>query len=70
MKVSRLIAALACLLLACAAAQAQGIIIPNPCQHCPRPAPIPPDFPMPSALKVKSIHITTKITEQGGDDQS
>src|ERR1051326_1416079 len=64
MKLSRLIAALAWVLLACVAAQAQGIIIPDPCQHCPHPVPIPPNFPMPLTLKVKSIHITIKITEQ------
>jgi len=64
MNLSRSIAVVACALLACVAAQAQGIIIPEPCHRCPRPVPIPPDFRLPLTLKVKSIHITTKIADQ------
>ena len=46
------------------AAQAQGIIIPEPCHRCPHPIPPPPDFRLPRALKVKSIHLTTKVSDQ------
>ena len=62
MKLLRSIAALTCLLLIYTVAHAQGIIIPGPCQRCARP--LPPNTPLPLTLKVKSIHITTKITEQ------
>lgn len=46
-------------------AAAQGVIVPGPCQRCPRP-PIG-DWPprnLPRALPVKSIKIDTKISSQ------
>ncbi|MFN0121952.1 MAG: VIT domain-containing protein [Blastocatellia bacterium] len=51
-------------------ARAQGMIVPEPCHRCPPcrdcpvPRPIPPDFRMPTALRVKNIHFATKITDQ------
>ena len=53
-----------CLGLASVAA-AQGVIVPGPCQRCPRP-PIG-DWPprnLPRALPVKSIKLDTKISSQ------
>ncbi|HWQ32824.1 MAG TPA: VIT and VWA domain-containing protein [Blastocatellia bacterium] len=61
---TRTLAALLGLLFCVAAANAQGIIIPEPCRRCPRPIPPPPDFRLPRALKIKSIHLTTRITDQ------
>ncbi len=43
-------------------AHAQGVIVPRPCDRCPRPLPRP--VPLPNALPVKSIKIDTKITGQ------
>ena len=42
-------------------AQAQGVIVPGPCDRCPRP---PRPFPLPRALPVASIRIDTKIQSQ------
>ena len=42
-------------------AQAQGVIVPGPCDRCPRP---PRPFPLPRALPVASIKIDTKIQSQ------
>ena len=50
------------LALASATASAQGVIIPRPCERCPRPIPRP--VPLPPALPVKSIKIDTKISGQ------
>lgn len=47
--------------LAAAAAYAQGVIVPRPCETCPRP---PRPVPLPPALPVKSIKIETKISAQ------
>jgi Ca-activated chloride channel family protein len=45
-----------------AAAYAQGVIVPRPCETCPRPPrPVPQ---LPPALPVKSIKIDTKINAQ------
>jgi Ca-activated chloride channel homolog len=45
-----------------AAAYAQGVIVPRPCESCPRPPrPVPP---LPPALPIKSIKIETKINAQ------
>src|SRR5512138_3776452 len=41
-------------------ANAQGIIVPGPCQRCPDPRP----GPLPRALPIKSIKIDTKISSQ------
>jgi Ca-activated chloride channel family protein len=47
--------------LAAGATRAQGIIVPRPCETCPRP-PRPPQLP--PALPVKSIKLDTKISAQ------
>ncbi|HEV8371173.1 MAG TPA: VIT and VWA domain-containing protein [Pyrinomonadaceae bacterium] len=44
-----------------AIAQAQGVIVPGPCERCPRP---PRPFPLPRALPIASIKIDTKIQSQ------
>lgn len=45
-------------------AGAQGVIVPGPCQRCPRPPrPFPP-ITLPRALPIKSIKIDTKISSQ------
>ncbi|HJQ35016.1 MAG TPA: VIT and VWA domain-containing protein [Pyrinomonadaceae bacterium] len=47
--------------LVSATADAQGIIVPGPCERCPeRPRPIP----LPNALPVKSIKIDVKVAAQ------
>jgi len=52
------------LLLNVASASGQGVIVPGPCNRCPRPPrPIPP-ITLPRALPVKSIKIDTKIASQ------
>ncbi len=63
MKVFRLLTALIGVLLFAAAAQAQGIIIPRPCPRSIIRCPPPPEVPQ-RPLKVKSIKLTTKITDQ------
>lgn len=45
------------------AALAQGVIVPGPCQRCPRP-PIERPVNLPRTLPVKSIKIDTKISSQ------
>ncbi|HEV2915515.1 MAG TPA: VIT and VWA domain-containing protein [Pyrinomonadaceae bacterium] len=42
-------------------AHAQGVIVPGPCERCPRP---PRPITLPPALPVKSIKIETKINAQ------
>jgi Ca-activated chloride channel family protein len=42
-------------------ARAQGVIVPRPCETCPRP---PRPVQLPPALPVKSIKIETKISAQ------
>lgn len=44
-------------------AYGQGVIIPD-CRPCPPRPPIPRPHPIPRALKVKSVKITTKIDSQ------
>src|SRR5919202_6037397 len=44
-----------------ATADAQGVIVPGPCERCPRP---PRPVTLPRALPVKSIKIDTKIAAQ------
>ena len=41
--------------------QAQGVIVPGPCERCPRP---PRPVTLPRALPIKSIKIDTKILSQ------
>lgn len=55
------VAAVALLFLTTLAAQAQGIIIPGPCNRCPVP---PRPIPFPRSLPIKSIKIDTKIASQ------
>jgi Ca-activated chloride channel family protein len=43
------------------AARAQGVIVPGPCERCPRP---PRPITLPPALPIKSIKIETKINAQ------
>jgi Ca-activated chloride channel family protein len=63
MKPSRLIFALIILIFGAILGQAQGVIIPRPCPrpiiHCPPPPQVPRQ-----PLRVKSIHISTKINDQ------
>ncbi|HEY6188873.1 MAG TPA: VIT and VWA domain-containing protein [Pyrinomonadaceae bacterium] len=42
-------------------ARAQGVIVPGPCERCPRP---PRPITLPPALPIKSIKIETKINAQ------
>src|SRR5918995_5991727 len=42
-------------------AEAQGVIVPGPCQRCPEQR---PPITLPRSLPVKSIKIDTKITSQ------
>ncbi|HEV7475226.1 MAG TPA: VIT and VWA domain-containing protein [Pyrinomonadaceae bacterium] len=44
-----------------ATAAAQGVIIPGPCERCPRP---PRPITLPRSLPIKSIKIDTKIASQ------
>ena len=48
-----------------ASAAAQGVIVPGPCERCPRP---PRPITLPRSLPIKSIKIDTKIFIAGGDD--
>ena len=47
--------------LSALSAQAQGVIVPGPCERCPRP---PRPVVLPRALPVKSIKIETSIRSQ------
>ncbi len=51
------------LVLTSVAASAQGVIVPGPCDRCPRPDRLPP-IPLPRTLPIKSIKIDTKILAQ------
>ncbi len=59
-----LLAVIVCIWLSSAAAQAQGIIVPEACRRCPHPIPLPPDLRLPPALQLRQIHIRTRITDQ------
>jgi hypothetical protein len=63
MKLPHLVFALVGLVFGALIGQAQGIIIPRPCPrpiiHCPQPPQVP-QLP----LRIKSIHISTKINDQ------
>ena len=56
-----LVFSLVLLALVTATANAQGVIVPGPCQRCPVP---PRPINLPRALPIKSIKIDTKITAQ------
>jgi Ca-activated chloride channel homolog len=43
------------------AANGQGVIVPGPCERCPRP---PRPIPLPRSLPIKSIKVDTKISAQ------
>src|ERR1700704_5698477 len=61
MKIKLWAASLAILFLTALAANAQGVIVPGPCNRCPeRPRPIQ----LPRALPIKSIKIDIKISSQ------
>lgn len=52
------------LLVSVLTANGQGVIVPGPCERCPRPPrPVPP-VTMPRTLPIKSIKIDTKILSQ------
>ncbi len=52
------------LLVSVLTANGQGVIVPGPCERCPRPPrPVPP-VTMPRTLPIKSIKIDTKIHSQ------
>jgi len=53
--------ALALLFLAALTTHAQGVIVPGPCERCPRP---PRPITLPRSLPIKSIKIDTKIISQ------
>src|SRR4029077_15966271 len=52
---------LAALVFSAAAALSQGVIVPGPCERCPRP--IPREV-LPRSLPVKSVAIDTRISSQ------
>ncbi|MCA1556806.1 MAG: hypothetical protein LC747_08975, partial [Acidobacteria bacterium] len=52
---------LVCFALTAAVTRAQGVIVPRPCETCPRP-PLP--VQLPPALPIKSIKLETKINAQ------
>ena len=47
-----------------ATVNAQGVIVPGPCQRCPRPPREIPPVSLPRSLPIKSIKIDTKILSQ------
>jgi Ca-activated chloride channel homolog len=49
------------MILAAQAARAQGVIVPGPCERCPR---TPRPITLPPALPVKSIKIETRVSAQ------
>ena len=52
------------LFLTALAANGQGVIVPGPCERCPRPPRPMPPVTMPRTLPIKSIKIDTKILSQ------
>lgn len=61
LKLRFLLVSVSMLLLVAASAAAQGVIVPGPCERCPRP---PRPIPLPRSLPIKSIKIDTKIASQ------
>ena len=60
-KLRLLILSISLLLSVAATAAAQGVIVPGPCERCPRP---PRPITLPRSLPIKSIKIDTKISSQ------
>lgn len=60
-RIFRLVVALFLLTAAAALSQAQGIIVPGPCQRCPD---LPRPINLPRSLPIKSIKIDAKINSQ------
>ena len=60
-RITRLLVVLSFLAFASAVAQAQGIIVPGPCQRCPD---LPRPINLPRSLPIKSIKIEAKISSQ------
>jgi Ca-activated chloride channel family protein len=61
MRMKLWVSALAFLFLTALGAQAQGVIVPGPCNRCPMP---PRPITLPRALPIKSIKIDTRIASQ------
>lgn len=61
LKLRFLLVSVSLLFLVAANAAAQGVIVPGPCERCPRP---PRPIPLPRSLPIKSIKIDTKIASQ------
>lgn len=60
-KLRILLLTISMLLSIAATAAAQGVIVPGPCERCPRP---PRPIALPRSLPIKSIKIDTKISSQ------
>jgi len=60
-KLRLLLLSMLALLFLAATAAAQGVIVPGPCERCPRP---PRPITLPRSLPIKSIKIDTKISSQ------
>jgi Ca-activated chloride channel family protein len=60
-KLRILLLSISLLLSIAATAAAQGVIVPGPCERCPRP---PRPINLPRSLPIKSIKIDTKISSQ------
>ena len=61
LKLRVLLMSVSLLFLVVASAAAQGVIVPGPCERCPRP---PRPIPLPRSLPIKSIKIDTRIASQ------
>ncbi len=61
MRIKTSVLALALLFSAALTTHAQGVIVPGPCERCPRP---PRPITLPRSLPIKSIKIDTKIISQ------
>ncbi len=61
LKLRILLLSLSILFSIVATAAAQGVIVPGPCERCPRP---PRPITLPRSLPIKSIKIDTKISSQ------
>jgi Ca-activated chloride channel family protein len=61
LKLRILLLSLSVLFSIVATAAAQGVIVPGPCERCPRP---PRPITLPRSLPIKSIKIDTKISSQ------
>src|SRR5882724_10688103 len=60
-RIYRFLLAVSLSLLFFTLASAQGVIVPGPCERCPRP---PRPVPLPRSLPIKSIKIDTRIAAQ------